>query len=370
MVYLVTFFMSLIFIKIADIFKGLKILFWIFTLLGLLIPVYLASARDTSVGFDVKYYVEPFFDIACKSKTFSEYVDDVKSDYVYMGINYIVSRFTKDLFWLHFTLQSLMISMIYYVAYQYRKKFPIWIVIFLYFTIMYCTTYNIVRQSLAVAITFLGYYFFINNKRKLFFTLMILALLSHPTSIVCLLYLSVDYIVKIKNSRLKYFTIIFLSISFVGILFLFKDMINLLLTLGGDNVQRYSYYIENTEGGISKFDVALKIFTLIIIIYGLVKKVTDERLLLSFLMLTFLGIITVFLNLIATSANRFTFYFQDISFIAIPMILYSKKILIHIRLVLTLLYISLALTTFYTVFVINGKTAGYIYPYKSKILGI
>lgn len=368
MIYLITFFLCLSFIKIADFFKGSKVLFWFFTIIGLFIPIFLAAARDRTVGFDVTYYVEPYFEAAYWSKSFWDYAEEVKSDYVYMFINYLISRFTDNLFWLHFVLQSLMMGMVYFVAYKYRKKFPIWFVVFIYLTVMYCSTYNIVRQSFAVTITFVAYYYFINNRKKIFLSLMVIALLSHPTSVVCFLFYVIDSIAKLKNVYLKYFTIILLTFGFLGIIFIFKDLINVLLMFGGDNVQRYDYYIKNTDGGISKFDIALKSFTIIIIIYGLIKKVADERLLLSFLMISFLAILMVFLNLVAQSAGRFTFFFQDISFIAVPMILYSKKILKPIRLLLILMYIGLATITFYSIFVINGKIAGYIYPYKSKIL--
>ena len=50
--------------------------------------------------------------------------------------------------------------------------------------------------------------------KKIFLSLMVIALLSHPTSVVCFLFYVIDSIAKLKNVYLKYFTIIFLDLSF------------------------------------------------------------------------------------------------------------------------------------------------------------
>ena len=74
MIYVLMFVTSLFFLKIACIFrKNNKLLFLLFSIIGILLPCLLAAFRDLSIGTDIKVYIQPLFNSASWYSDFYTY---------------------------------------------------------------------------------------------------------------------------------------------------------------------------------------------------------------------------------------------------------------------------------------------------------
>lgn len=134
-------------------------------LIGLLLPALLASMRAVSVGSDVSFYVVPLFNKAINSNSFSYYVAILGGDINDIGyclLNYIISRFTTEIGWLFFATELIIVFYICRMLETQRKSLSMVeyaILLFLFYNI----TLSTVRQSCALAISFLHFPIFLKS---------------------------------------------------------------------------------------------------------------------------------------------------------------------------------------------------------------
>lgn len=135
--------------------------------IGILLPVLLATLRATSVGSDVSFYVIPFFNRAIASNTFSGYIENLggnTSDFGYSLLNFIISRFTKEIGWLFFATELITVSFTFAGCWQLRGKACPWLSMLFFYFLFYNITLSTVRQSCALAITFFAFSYLLKNQ--------------------------------------------------------------------------------------------------------------------------------------------------------------------------------------------------------------
>ena len=136
-------------------------------IIGLLLPVLLATMRATSVGSDVSYYVVPLFNKAIASNTFSGYIELLggnTNDIGYCLLNYIISNFTTEIGWVFFFTELIIIFFTFAGCWQLRGKAYPWLSMLFFYFLFYNITLSTVRQSCALAISFFSFSYLLRKQ--------------------------------------------------------------------------------------------------------------------------------------------------------------------------------------------------------------
>ena len=207
-IYLITFFITCVLCVILQKYIKNKILKVIFSILIILIPSIIGGFRDLTIGTDVLVYGEKYFKYANSYQNILNYITSYDIDIGYLAINFLVSRFTNDVHIFLFVLQLIVNTLVFITLYKYKERVPLWLSMLCYLTLYYCRTFNLIRQSMALAIVFWG----IKKKKKKefikYFIVVLLASLFHPSAWIALLLYIINILLNSKNERIYSFIIV------------------------------------------------------------------------------------------------------------------------------------------------------------------
>lgn len=341
----------------------------------------LAGLRTTEIGTDIGVYGFTSFNLATSSSSFLEYWHLITIKYGteigYAWLNYVVSRFTSSLNVFLFVLSFCTLWFVIKGALNFEKVLhvPSEIQIIIYFSILYGTSLNMMRQSLAMSIIFFSTSLLVQKKKKYFVASLLLAVIAflfHRTAIMITgIYLTYWYSVGIsKTLRKKFEYFIFpwaVPLAVIGIPFLFKYFINNAI------FSKYQMYLEadnwlgSTSKSISRIflttgpAISALLLVLVIFIAKTYFKLDQKKL----EILGFLGIILlfdVFTQFTAISGqivSRLGLYFTIFEIVAVPFCIqtfFSKYVSIFVYSVLIFYYLYI----FYHLTILG---TGQIYPY-------
>ena len=256
-------------------------------LLSIFILSLLAGLRSLDVGRDLRVYVISSFN---NSRNFSSIISYLKYYYfkepLYYALNYLVYKYSGNINVLLFAIQLIITSIIYYIAYKESEnnKGTFSVYIFSYIIIWYNTSFNIVRQSLAIAIMLLGFKSLIENKNKKFVLLIFLAFLFHSSAIFCLLFPLIKKVSKLKNRKLY---LVLLPIIFILIFTFLKPIMSTMSVI--PFFEKYYNYLEiDTTNLLPKFAILKLIFLIFFLFFstGETFRKAEENKIFSFMAIT------------------------------------------------------------------------------------
>lgn len=284
-IYLLFFFLSFLCIGISKKIEKNKKISLFFELLGIFLLSLLAAVRDISIGTDVALYVKPIFDLCVQYGNFdvASLIYGVESGYLLL--NYVVSFFTNDFSTFLFIIQVIVLGFSYFgIKKLYPKNYAMIYILFI--LLYYNMSLNVVRQSIALALSLYSLYFLFNEKYKRFFFILILASFFHKSVFIVVIVYFV-YLLLIKMKMNKYFlSIAILAFGFILFLF-FPQIIKFMVSIHLIS-PNYLYYLTNYISSTLSFNVIEVLFDLfIIVIYILFAKVyykNDKKSSLYFIM--------------------------------------------------------------------------------------
>ena len=247
----------------------------------------------------------------------------------------------------------------FYVLSKYSKNVYISLIIYFCSLGMFLYSLSNIRQGLAVAIGFLGFYFLFEKKNIRGILCILLAPFFHSSGVICILFLF------LRNVRLNYkhYSILFLStlallpftkILFATIISVFPQYVSYLGS---------SWFIESNKWA----PVLLTILYGLIFVFG--ELVMKNQLLTkrdeAIKTLFFINLILTMTTLQTALLERFVFYISPIVTLYIPMVLYKiteKKLRWILFYVTVIIYFVILLVFIYF------KPEWYqIVPYRSVI---
>lgn len=327
LIYFCTFFISFIFAYEAELKfkKGKKKAGKFFSLLAISIPCFLASFRAVGVGTDTHSYIKNVFDICLKSNDFVQaqvLVAEVSNvEFLYVLMNYVISRFTSSVGVVYFASQFLIQYFVYRACYDNRFKLHKYSVAYLVFMILFFNkSLNMTRQSIAIAIILFSSKYLFEKKPIKYVVLCLVASLFHQAAIFFMLLYPINYM--INNGKMKNWIKVLIFIFALMFVVWYDQIIMLLVTNLGLNA-RYLLYI-NTDGGIIKIELFLKIIVLIVSLFYKLYNSKDIRLRTYFYFLV-LDLVLYFVGLKASYAYRFSYYFYYFTIFVIPYFIYHFK---------------------------------------------
>lgn len=176
---------------------------WIlFSIVILLFP---AVIRNSSVGTDVAVYQIPLLKMARNASSFAVFYKNASrtgiSDLGYLLIVYLVKVLNGGYRFLFFIEELLAIVPIVLLVFSKRKELNVYMCLVVYNLLFYVETYNCIRQMLAVSFFVLSIFFY-SQKRYACFISALIAISFHRSAIIIIIVLVLFIAVKKGNIKL------------------------------------------------------------------------------------------------------------------------------------------------------------------------
>lgn len=267
-IYWIIFAIALFLTNIADKnYKKNKRKSYILAVVCVIILSVFAALRALSVGIDLSRYGIYMFNRATRYSNIFTYLQTFQKDDIgYYIFNYVIARFTDNIHWLLFMHQFIISSIIYIIAFKEKEKKDtnLALTIFIYLTLLYNMTFNIIRQALSIVIIVYSFYSLEEKKYLRYYILLLIASSFHrSTLILCALPL-VNLVYKNKKSNL-FKTIVMSAILIIS--FYFIEEIFALLSQNIDVFENYSVYISASKTNLSVRFLRYKILMLITVLF-------------------------------------------------------------------------------------------------------
>ena len=318
----------------------------------------IAGFRTSNIGSDLNVYVSIFEQNDLQLPEISN-IFKSRFEAGYILSNQIIHSITDQYTVLLIVYAIFTLLIWFYVLSKYSKN--VYISLMIYFSSLGMFLYSLsnIRQGLAVAIGFLGFYFLFENKNIRGVICVFLAPLFHNSGVICILFLF------LRNVRLNYKHY---SVLFLGTLALLP-FIKMLFATVISIFPQYSPYLESSWFLESNkwAPVLLTFLYGLIFVFGelIIKKQYLTKLEEAIKTLFFINFILTMTTLQTALLERFVFYFSPIVTLYIPMVLYKiteKKLRWILFYVITLIYFLIL-----SVFIYFKPEWYQIVPYRSVI---
>ena len=329
--YLITFSISLLAAEEADQYYEDRTKYYIFSFIAVLPLILLASVRDHTVGSDTDFYHIPVW---IKSVYFHGTFEELNSmstqEGGYIFINYLISRFTQNIFFLFLVLYSFVFIPFYVVAFKFRKMASPVLILFFFYFLFYNESLSTVRQAVAMSLAMLGLVCLIQKKYYWTIIYLLIAFSFHVSTILMLIF---PLIYKtIKNVKLLNHPYLYFSFAIIAYLvFTFTDeIISLLISSNIIDAKYIVYTSENDtfEAGLNKTYLIMKIAILLYVMIVFIFRKRYKKLVQFSLIVASLDLGMTMLGEINFHLIRLTLYPRLMSCLYLPILF--RKFKFHI----------------------------------------
>lgn len=366
MIYYETFLMSGFWCWISEILfkkknQTLGIVASVFSILSL---TWLCGVRDFSIGTDIGVYGEQTFQTAVKSLNLLDYISNPygtsrSTEYGYVFLNYIISRFTNNTHIFLFIIGLIVNGIIFVSIYLLRDRVSLVLGWLTFCFLFFGTTLNLLRQSVAISLVLLGTVLLYKGHTKISLIPFILATSFHNSAVFALLIYFMGLLINKAKLRSKVNKILFIF----TIIIMFMPRIVAFLNEHGLLNDKYYQYILNTNNGISLNSILIRLPLLLLIIFIMWHKRNKLDKYNAWLyMLVVQEMLLIPLQSIGITVARLMLYFGVTKIIAYPMALEEITIVNKITLqIIKLCYVLMLMIIFYEQVIIAGNNQ--IYPF-------
>ena len=356
-VYLISFIISYLFTEWATICKKNKGLFFICSFIAIAVPAFIAGVRDVTIGTDTVNYIY-IFEQACSTNNLKDFLFDglVSVELGFSLYTYIISCITKDIyvfqFITHFTIIGLFYAAIMRFSNVIKPKYGILIFLLLCFN----ESLNITRQYLSLGFIILAMTYLMDDKKKLFYFLISIAVIFHYSAALAVMY----YPLKIASSKwsleehkTRYLILLVFSFIILYVIFVFSPLQTYFMS-----TERYSGYFEKGNSGLSNSTLIVFVF-MIIISYPILKmKKKNYDMLYAG---SVVSLILIFASVFTSTLYRVALVYEVAFCLSVPIVLQSKQGEI-------IKYVLFGMLLFYWFFVVVIRGSYSTFPYQSVFL--
>ncbi len=359
-IYIFVFLTSIFFVFLAE--KSVKnsLLFSVFSLISILIPSIIAGVRDESVGTDIEIYIQEVLLNLQYGVIFDSATELTVASVVFVGY-----YFSHSLFGVLFSLSFFSILVVYISIFLLRKYVKMYYAMFIYLFLFYNESLNLMRQHVALSLSFLLLALIIRKYYKTSIPVCVLLLMSHNTAFFVLFPITFFCYLMHKKGNVD----IYYYSSFVVLAFLIVGIdlfINVSVSLGLIT-EKYLMYLsseEEREAGLPLSTLFLPVVCFIMFNFPRKRNMQKSVMSNAYFFFSYAIIVSRFASLISFWASRIGLYFNIFNVLLLPsMILYKNKSKrFYFRFVLA----GLVIFNWYWSIVINNNNG--TVPYRSSIL--
>lgn len=227
MIYVYCFAGSIFFAYLAERAKNRDMII-LYSIISILIPSLLGGLRTTAVGNDAGGYPVATLRAALSSENLLEFMDKYGSrEQGYQIVSYVTAKLFGHVNWLLFAYQLITVGCTYVGAYKHRKIAPLPFIMFMFFCMIHINSFNIIRQSMAAAIIFMGIDNMENKNYKKFMVYVIVATLFHTSAVLGgMLFISIHMVVNSKYYINQLYVRNIILYGTVAVLIWLKPLVN------------------------------------------------------------------------------------------------------------------------------------------------
>lgn len=250
MIYILCFLVSIFFAYLASCSRK-RFTTFVFSALCVLVLCILGGLRAPYIGTDTGGYGITNYMAAATSPSFSALLNkNLHGEWGYFLITYVVSKteFLATFNWALFVYQLITVSCFYIGAYRLRKSISLPLFWTAFCFIMYCATYNAMRQLMAASVIFMGFRL-LEERRYLRYSLLYVGptcLLHDSASINIPLLVGVHMLTTSETVIKKNWLKIFITVAMIVILIVAMPLMRTIIRyLPG--AARFEYYIDSAS---------------------------------------------------------------------------------------------------------------------------
>lgn len=294
-----------------------KIIFWFAILIPLII-----SANRYGIGTDYFNYVSRYYKITSENNIFLSIVNNGISEPGWIVLNYLVKYIFDDVKYV-FVLSSIFILTFSFTAiYKYRYRINISIATFIFMCTMYNLSFNIIRQSLAMAIILFSIKYIEEKKPFKFLAIVFLAGSFHYSALI---FIPLYWFFRTNKQNWGKVKRGILYLLFILLVFNFDTFFNFLVNLGGGVFSKYSAYELNDYSEIGFGNIIIRLPIIIIILLNIKRLKKIDAFMGEITSLYFISLILFFLAYMAPFIGRITMFFEMIQIFIVPAIIKAQN---------------------------------------------
>lgn len=236
-------------------------IFW--RIIIIIIPALLIGFRAHDLGYDTTNYVNRFLESGnfYQTKIIDKILNGEAFFDVFRFVIFILSRGNPTVFL--FSMGFITLYILIVSLEKWNKEISIPLALFLYYSLFGMQLLNQSRQLIAISLLFYGLYYLINNKYKVYFTIIIVASLFHFSSVI-------GFILPLFNFKVtKFYSLknwLYILFILASPLFL-KPIFNVLLIITPESYKVYLEQVSFTGIGLGLLVTLFPIITPIIVFY-------------------------------------------------------------------------------------------------------
>lgn len=326
MIYLCIFAISLLFVSLASKNKANKVIFWLFSLIAVLLPVLLATFRNIGIGTDTMTYVNDVFSHVNKVDSLSKLIDmqmaesfgEIEMGYVLL--NYIASFLGDTSYSIYFVTSFTFLFTVYCCIVSNNKRYMLlsWF-IFLFF--FYNFSLNVVRQTIAIGFTLAAFSSLEKKRYTAMLLFSVLTWLCHGTGMMVVIVLFCSCLIpsllrRFSIKKVMYWVLVVSLVVIISVNTIFKFILGNQLFSG-----RYSNYLivaQNKDAGALQTTfilVYIFILYLFFLAYKCSKSIKDKTEIVYYSLMHYVGMLLCLSSLITYFAFRMSYYFLVVSLV-------------------------------------------------------
>lgn len=280
-----------------EVSKNLNFNIVLLTIIGLLIPILISGLRYY-VGTDYESYVgiyNKYFNYS-----FINFFES-KTEFLFLIIVKIASLFNNFQV-MFFIIAFFTVIITYKAIFNYKEKFSLGFMFFIYLFMYFTNSFNWIRQALAIAIVLYSYKFIFEKNWKKFTLAIIIASLFHVSALLFWpFYFVFD---KENNKRKKYIRILYIIITIIIVLN-YEKAVNMLSSIS--IFEDYAGYTK--ELNAANREAILNFVVLIVILMFRKMLIKYDKRNEIFIFFYIISTILTFIGYITPYAKRIAVYF-------------------------------------------------------------
>lgn len=347
--------------------------------IAILLPCILAGMRADTIGTDVRVYVEPLYNAAKQSTSFSSYMNQSwfyiwRYKYVhdfeigFISLIYLIEKLGGSLGAVLFFIHVLIVAPIYLGLKKMNKPYPVCLGMLIFYLLFYNTSLNMMRQWIAMSILFYGLSYLIINEKKKYFISIVVACLFHTSALIGVaIYFLYMYsqkqreYIKIANFRLDgslapiklfvYGCIVLLSLNVIAVL------------LRAIGLAKYAGYIQgNGSIHLMPNQIIMRLPIIVLLVIRWKRMLAEDELTPFYGSMIVLDLLASQLISINVYAFRIASFFSEYNMLSYSALVYAGNRKYRTNRYVTLFYV-LAYMVYYWIYyyVITGTHATFPY---------
>lgn len=231
----------------------------------ILAPAILAGCRNVNMSIDTSLYVVPTFNALKGVSSVRDILPTIASlkyfdncNIGFLFVEFLVARLGGDIQWNLFAINIVGGICVFGTFINLKKDLKLWMVEFAYLCLLYNTSFNAIRQVMAICACMYAFSFLLKDEVKKFIVLTIAAaVLLHDTALLSLILLPLYYYIKSKKKQqegekipqAKRYKFLLIALFFLLIILSLHPIVNLIDSMLGTTFSRY--WSDHNDSGMS-----------------------------------------------------------------------------------------------------------------------